>query len=597
MRRFLERLPLLLFVLSVLVLHLLHHDPNYQLSDAAFYMERAQDMYITYRDQRAVEGLRFQFFDRHWKPVLSQHLMLPVLALTGGDTRAAFRIYSVEMALLLALGIYFALSGWIADRRMAALGSLLIFLAPWMLSDQFEFGSEAPWLAFAAWFFGFLSRNLWGPATAALILATFSRPVENVFCLVIPYAIILFGWKFVWPLGEAAVVLAITLYPYARTGAEYPIGIQIAIATLWLLYVIAKMRYLKNCGNERVINSQRQWTWLISAVFLFFLPAVYNLVDWSWRSAVGPLVDRVNYPGQEGKNFAVFAFLSAGLFLLLPATAGLANPPSVWDFWGKRKKELFVLLWAAFALAIFVFAVSNSREIRLFHLSWMAVAILSLTIYSHTLEHKKTLAIMCLAGMTMLQAYATLPLYFLKQRSEFHNWPGWHPLAKLAGDPGRFKDLNEDTQFLAFHDYLNTLPIADDAFILFIRRDTSPKAHFSANPWKYSIRAREQGKHWRATSYFRRTDGKLDEDSLLEKAWSDGQYFVVGPALKTPAEELTPPKDQEEMKISEALFRCYATGCERHGFEPLGEFRFLEDQNNPDQTYLVFKKIPRPSKN
>lgn len=597
MKRMTEWIPLACLGLTILVMHLFHHDRNYQLSDAAFYMERAQDMYITYREQGLLEGLRFQYLDRHWKPVLGQHLLLPVLAATGGDTRDAFDFYSVAMALFLASGIYFALSGWMRDRLIAAMGSLLIMLTPWVLSDQFEFGSEAPWLAFAAWFFGFLNRGSLGWATAALVLATYCRPVENVICLVIPFALFLFPRKWLWPLVEAAVILAITVYPYVYLKAEYPRPLMFSFVGLWLVYAIFKWAWLRRHPNREYVRAQMLWTSLLTAVFLFFLPSVFNMVDWSWRSAKGPLVDRVNYPGQERKSFLVFAVLSAGVWLNLPGLAILLRPKAVVEFWSLRKGALFIGAWGSFALAILVFFASGSREIRYYHLSWMVLAMLLFAGFAAAVEGRRIWPHFALALLLAVQAYAALPPHYLKKRSDFQNWTLWYPLAKLAGDTGHFRNLNLDTQFFEFFDYLKGLPIADDAWIMFIRRDTSPKAHFTMNPWRYSIRAREQGLHWRTVPYFRRTDGRLDIEALLQKAHGDAQYFVVGPPLTTPEEESVPPKDQEEMLVSRALFECYPGSCVQFGFEVLGEHQFAADDENPAQKFLIFRGVPRPQPN
>jgi len=117
---------LLAFLVVLFHSQLTWKDSHYPLDDAGAYAQVAQEVYLVAKDFGWREGLWFGFFHRHWKPIIGQNLLTPFYFLSGGDTRLAFKIYSLVFSTIFTFSLFFAFHRRLKDVAASILGTLLL---------------------------------------------------------------------------------------------------------------------------------------------------------------------------------------------------------------------------------------------------------------------------------------------------------------------------------------------------------------------------------------------------------------------------------------------------------------------------------------
>jgi hypothetical protein len=584
-------------------------DPNYQADDAGFYLELSQEVQQVGTQHGWLKGLEFAYLHRHWKPILGPELIVPFLAISHGDTRQAFRMYSVTITTAMTFGLYYLYSALISDSFLAFLATLLTLVAPWLITDMTEFGSETPWVTSSVWMLGILLRSphrpprpTW-PATLLLMVSVMLRPVESTLCLVLPYLIC---WLVpLWPdrrrfwqsiaifAFEISAASALILRQWlAPLDTQYSLRLPELLLTAagMLIYLVVKLIWLKRRGDEEVFRIHAQWTTMAVGVMIWFLPGLYTLISWILQCTNGQLVLDSPYMLYVKTNFIGLFLMRFGLLLLLPLALWPFDIGGVRGFWRERRATLLFLAWTVIGFAL-VGGFTNSRDFRYYHVSFIAALMLLLAITSRLKLARYLLKPLMLATLAVT-AFTTLTLstndYFQAQGTPIfevlHHY--------LIGDTSRLRRPEENKSFFVLYDllkkYIHTSEISGVMIV--------PSANYSdfhaTSALLYRVRSREDGRYWNVNSYMRTAHPHATDEELVSAAMPPGGFLVA--TAPVPAGE--PGSDTEENRIARVLNKkCVGPPCTELGVEFVGGYLAPAAAFSTPQIYVIFKSLkPAP---
>jgi hypothetical protein len=252
------------FALFTFALHALWfgRGTTYPIGDAAAYALQPVRIYHAFVDDGPSAALEVFYRDRGWKPIVHQYLILPFLAVTGGDLRAALRLYSPLAGLAFALAIYAFLLRLGGTRTQSGACTLALLSTAWGILDQGEFLSEIPFLVCALMALREWPRETgeahWTKTAVWLTVALLVRPVEAAIT-VLPAFLADYIRRFPAPqrlrlagrmAAEGFAALTLALYPFFvyDLGREYS-ALQVTIFTVGIvLYWIYRWRRRPDAG-------------------------------------------------------------------------------------------------------------------------------------------------------------------------------------------------------------------------------------------------------------------------------------------------------------------------------------------------------------
>jgi hypothetical protein len=524
------------------------------------------------RDHGVVQAARFAYFHRHWRPIAAPLLAVPFLAHTQGDTRAAFRLYSITFAAILAAAVFASLHAWLLHAGAAFAGTLVLMWTPWVLDDQLRLWSELPWLICTAGFLFGLARARMGICLLFLTGALLCRPLETAIGFFIPFGYLVVSGSaslrkvhLAFIAGEIAAVLAVAIKP---DGTEYAFLAQAGITSIALLYVFVKL-FLLYLFKPEALRPQFLWTFSWLLPFLWYLPGFGTLWDWIALSTWGPGTLRLNRTHHAGTWVLPLFFVNAGFLLWLPFLLVAVKWREVLRFWRARRPAFVLLGWAAFAmLTIGMFTVS--RDFRYYQASWLVLFVGMAASLRAVFPARSVAAIFsCIA---LLQAAIVWPYYFRLPRLE--------SLKHLGGDLSSSRVTESDADFESFNDFLRGLPFSRNATLIFSVERDREAVRLISNPWKHVLRARENGLFWRGSIFDNDWDGGNSAAELAGLAGRTGDVLVAGGPY--------PESQSRPAILSRAVFDCYGKGdCSVYGLKPVAAYR---DGSGYEFRILEFEK-------
>lgn len=531
-------------------------DQRYQRDDTATLTESAQEVHLVARDFGVLRAAQFAYLHRHWRPVAAPLLLVPFLHTTHGDTREAFRFYSLVTSVALAILIFAALRAACASDAVAGVGTVLLLLTPWVLDDQFRLWSEMPWLIAAAGFWWSFFRKRWKSVCLFLILAMLCRPLESTIGLLIPFAALLIdrdfeNWKahLTFFLLESAAALSVAIHPSPE---EIPLVVQKWIIVAVLVYAVLKFVWLRR-SHPAWLNTQALWSaaWMVS--FLWYLPGFATMWDWIALSTWGPGTRRLNLREHSEASVLPLFFANAAWTLWLPAGLLMVRRGPLALYWRHNKSTALFLLWTAFAMvSIGIFTVS--RDFRYYQASWLALFIFVVMSVRSAYSARVTAAV--LAVCLCIQAAGTLPHYF--------HLPRFQALEIFAGDLSSSRVTEEDHEFETFNDFLRAQNLDANAGLVFVDHRDREDVRLLINPWKHVLRARENGLFWRGAFFDNDWDPADSIQELIQMVQKSGDVLIVGGPY--------PEGDSRASQISRALFGCFDRDCSGFHLSPVAAF-------------------------
>ncbi len=188
-----------------------------------------------------------------------------------------------------------------------------------------------------------------------------------------------------------------------------------------------------------------------------------------------------------------------------------------------------------------------------------------------------------MAGLTLLQAYGGLPWFFAKDPWDRTRWPYFFEAHVVSGQSVTYREFGSDLQFEYLADEILKLDIQPNARIAFIDAQNTRGPLPLTNPWKYTLRTRENGKLWDFTLYYQLRPGTVEIKPLMEQALRYSEILIVAPPGPMN------PQWLQENALAEALFKCSEGGCADLGVQRIARIPMAATDQHPAFEFQVFR--------
>jgi hypothetical protein len=414
----------LLLPISFVVFWKLHYK-MYPQADEAFYKILTQEIYLTAKNEGLIEGLKFAYTHKHWKPILHPIIGTTTLWIANGDIRNSIAIYNLLVYSIFLTLIYFYLSRYIEVYK-TAIAVLFLSSIPWVFGLSTNFNSEVGFLTSVVALLLYYSynpnittkKNAIGYALL-FSLAALLRPVETA---------LLFGVFLIGYLIEMRQKKIISLRPLFISGAwviyffavmsppYFKMNRDWFFSEILIIFLTSIILFFISLFISRKKSDDFNHVLAISLFFLilllWYIPGAHQFFDWIMLANFGILAQQTgNRAGRPLINFIYFYYDRLGWTpFILVFIIGFSYLKAGFNF--LKNYRLWLFLIGSLFLPFIAGSLSYNGDVRYYYGAWVILMLLLMRTALHQSNPRPKTALFIILTSSVILFTGMMPFLF-----------------------------------------------------------------------------------------------------------------------------------------------------------------------------------------